>query len=423
MTTQSQSLGEWLAWLEQLHPNTIDLGLERVGHVARESGVDKPIFPIITVAGTNGKGSVCAFLDSMLSAAGYRVGVYTSPHLFTYNERVRVCGQQSSDAELCAAFEHIEAARGDTSLTYFEFGTLAAMRVFIERNVDIAVMEVGLGGRLDAVNLWDASVAIITSLGLDHTDWLGDTIEAIAAEKCGIARPQTPLVVGQSQVPDCVFSIANEIGARVYQRERDFNATKKENGEWQMAGHNSNHDALPMPSIVGSFAIGNAATAVQALALLPEPFYLSDESISQGLLSAKLIGRAHHIDVHGVDCLFDVAHNPQAIQCLLDYVEANPVRGATHIVCAFMADKAIPEMLQMLSPHITRWYVGNLPLPRGLPATDLADVLNQVTSEKAAVHEDAPLALRAALSDSVSGDRILILGSFVTVAETLAEHL
>lgn len=437
------TLTGWLTWLEQLHPSGIDLGLERVHQVAVRASLLTPSFPVITVGGTNGKGSVCALLESILKHAGYRVGLYTSPHIFHYNERVRIDAQAIDDAALCGAFEQIENSRADTSLTYFEFGTLVAMQCFQQAAVDIAILEVGLGGRLDAVNLWDAEVSIISSLALDHTDWLGDTLDAIAYEKTGIARTGRPLIVGESAPPERLYTRADEIGATLFLRGQHFDyqlpvqspATTMGEHSWHFVSENSGQKHLPAPGIMGSVRYLNASIAVQAIKCLSESFPVGETALHDGLRAARLPGRAQHIQIDGIDCIFDVAHNPQAIAAFAGYlsqcqpVHHNPGRspeqftGKTIAIAAFMADKAIPQMLGLLAGTFDHWYTGDLPLPRAMSGAQLAALLAHHAQANVSVEATVRQAFQRALAEASVGDRLVIFGSFVTVAETLPVHL
>ena len=416
------TLAEWLGWLEELHPSTIDLGLDRVGEVASRAGLMSPSFPIITVGGTNGKGSVCSVLESVLVTAGYKVGLYTSPHIFRYNERVRIGGSDVNDAVLCAAFDRIEAARGETSLTYFEYGTLAAMQAFQDSEADIVILEVGLGGRLDAVNLWDAAAAVITSLALDHTDWLGETLDDIAGEKVEIARHGRPLIVGEPNPPQRLIDRAIEISAELQLRNRDFFAEPESDENWHFIAPDKRLDKLPMPGITGTMRCVNAATAIQALRQL-DGVDVTETQLRTGVANSSLKGRAHHILVDGIECIFDVAHNPQAISAFAEYLASTASGGRTLAVAAFMADKAIPEMLDLLSTTFSSWYTGDLDMPRAMQADELASLVKDHVKADVYCENDIKSALKCALTEATSDDRIAVFGSFITVAELLPEHL
>ena len=413
------ALDEWLAWLEQLHPSTIDLGLDRVRSVAERAGLLDPPFPVVIVGGTNGKGSVCAVLESILRNAGYSVGLYTSPHIINYNERVRITAQEVDDETLCAAFDDIERVRDQTTLTYFEFGTLAAMRVFQQRGVDVAIMEVGLGGRLDAVNIWDAEVSVITSLALDHTDWLGDSLDDIAFEKSGIARGGRPLIVGEPQPPPRLFDRVAEIGADNILLGRNFNYHCHSDGRWDFSGVDTEYRDLPSPGIGGGMRYANSAIALQVLDCLRQKFMPTAEQLVRGIASASTRGRAQRVSVNGRECLFDVAHNPQAISAFVDYLSSTMCGGKTLAVVGFMADKAIAEMLGILSSSFDRWYVGDLPTQRAIPSAELAELIDRHVVTDIEVHSTISEAFHRALADASANDRIVVFGSFITVAEVL----
>ena len=353
------TLDEWLARIERLHPSAVDLGLERTARVARRLGLERPSVPVFTVAGTNGKGSVCALLEAVLHAAGYRVGRYTSPHLVRYNERVRVGGIEAPDAELCAAFRTVEAARGDTSLTFFEFGTLAALAHFRAQGADVLVLEVGLGGRLDATNVVDADVAVVTSVALDHADWLGDDIDGIAREKAGIARAGRPLVCGTSGPPSGLLARAEEVGAALWLRGRDFDGVRASGADtWDWHDRRHARAGLPLPALAGGYQVDNAVTALAALAaggLLPD-----DASIARGLRAVRVQGRFECHVVDGVEVILDVAHNPAAAAVLAGALRERPGQGRTLAVLGMYRDKDAAGVATALAPVVTAWYAAGL---------------------------------------------------------------
>lgn len=418
-----KTLDEWLAWLEQLNPDKIEMGLERVRDVATRAGLLSLRYPVVTVGGTNGKGSVCAILENVFTQAGYRVGMYSSPHLFNYNERIRVGTENATDAELCRAFETIENNRHHTRLTYFEFGTLAAVEVFRRREVDIAILEVGLGGRLDAVNLWDAELSIISSLALDHSDWLGETLDDVAYEKSAIARAGRPLLVGEPKPPQKLFDRVEEIGAKLFLRGRDYDTQLATEPYWHFSAGATHYRNLPAPGILGSARYANAATALQAIDLLARDFPVTEAQLNLGLMAAKLPGRAHHVEIEGIDCVFDVAHNPQAISAFVDYLSGCGSAAKTVAVVAFMADKAIPQMLGLLADTFDHWYTGDLPSPRAMKGSCLADLLARQIKATTFSEPTICKAFRRALDEADPDDRIVVFGSFVTVAQTLRIHL
>ncbi|WIO73061.1 bifunctional tetrahydrofolate synthase/dihydrofolate synthase [Porticoccaceae bacterium LTM1] len=392
----SNSLQGWLKLLESRHPTEIDLGLERVGDVFSRLAFVRPAPRIITVGGTNGKGSCVAFLEAMLLAAGKTVGAYTSPHLLRFNERVRINGHSASDEQFCRAFEQVEVARGDVSLSYFEFTTLAAFVVIAEAGVDVALMEVGLGGRLDAVNLLDADISIITSIDLDHQDWLGDTREAVAVEKLGIARAGKPLLVGEQQLPINFESVVNEIRAASCYLGRDFQYPSE----------------LPQPSL----PLPSVACAIKAAEILN--ISLSVDTKARLVQETGLSGRFQRFSVNGIDLVLDVAHNPAAAAMLAQKMVANDFNGCT-AVTAMMADKDIDGVLDILTPGVGKWVVCDLP---GNQRAASAELL----AGKLTDHGSSPLiagsvcdALDNLLATGQEGDRVLVFGSFFTVAAAL----
>jgi len=324
--TAPQSLSDWLSHLERIHPSVIDMGLDRVALVRDRLGLT-PAFPIVAVAGTNGKGSVCAMLESILSGAGYKVGVYTSPHLLRYNERVRVQGQEAADETLAHAFARIEQARSEVSLTYFEFGTLAAMEIFTREHVDIAVLEVGLGGRLDAVNAFDSNCAVVTSIDFDHMEFLGNSRDSIGAEKAGIFRAGRPAICGEGDAPAGLLRRVEEIGARLQLIGRDFGFNADPN-QWQFWSALGKRSALPYPALRGDYQLGNAATALAALEQLRERLPVDMGAIRRGLLDVQLPGRFQVLPGRPM-VILDVGHNPHAARALASSLRRLPGGGRT----------------------------------------------------------------------------------------------
>lgn len=412
----SPELAAWLDWLERLHPVEIDLGLERTAHVAQRMGLDRPRVPVFTVAGTNGKGSVCAMLEAVLDAAGHRVGRYTSPHLVRYNERVRVAGAEAGDEALCEAFRAVEAARGDTSLTYFEFGTLAALHHFARSRADVLVLEVGLGGRLDATNVIDADVGVVTSIGLDHAEWLGTDIDGIAREKAGIARRGRPLVCAMAEPPDGLLAAAADRGAVPWRRGRAFDlAADPASGRWCWQGASVGHEGLPEPALAGGYQVDNAAAALAALEAtgrLP-----AREAIVRGLAAAVVRGRFERHEVGGVEVILDVAHNPAAAEVLAATLAARPVTGRTLAVLGMYRDKDADGVAAALAPVVDGWYATGLAGARGRDAVSLADALRRAGAAIATTAENPRAAYDAALGAAGPGDRVLVAGSFATVAD------
>jgi dihydrofolate synthase/folylpolyglutamate synthase len=414
----TKSLAEWLAYIERQHPRSIELGLERVRTVAQRMRLGRPAKKIVTVAGTNGKGSTVAFIEAIARAAGWRVGAYTSPHLLAYNERVRIDGSDVDDAALVAGFEAVEAARGDIPLTYFEYGTLAALWLFQRARLDLAVLEVGLGGRLDAVNLVDADVAVVTTVDIDHVDWLGNDRETIGFEKAGIARAWKPLVLGEDDPPSSVLGHAYAIGASAIRANCDFffEAIDALAWRWREVGYSLQ---LPMPRLAAPAQLRNAATAIAALRALGKP--LAKAAIAQGVADAQLPGRLQRFERDGIDIVVDVGHNPQAVRELATWLRQAPATGRTLAVFAALGDKDVAGVVAALAGDIDHWLLAGLVEagPRGLAVDAFAQRLAGTAAGNGERHADAPAALAAALAQARAGDRVLVFGSFHTVAAAL----
>lgn len=403
-----RTLADWLGWLEQQHPKAIDLGLERVGQVADRLGVRALGCPVITVGGTNGKGSTVATLVSIYRAAGLRVGSYTSPHLLRFNERICLDGAPVDDARLLAAFERVQAACGDISLTYFEFTTLAAFVVFREAGLDVAVLEVGLGGRLDAVNLVDADVAVVTSIGIDHVEYLGDTRELIATEKAGIFRPGKPAVCGDPEPPATLLEAAQRLGTPLLRRGLDYRHA--EAGEsWSWTGPGRHLEGLPKPAL----ALDNASTALAALLAAPLP--VSEAALREGLAHAGLAGRLQAV-AHAPLVLLDVAHNPHGAAFLMRQLAPAAPGQRTLAVFAMLGDKDVPGVIDACLGRIDAWHVASLGGPRGQQATVLSELLRERGCNVAGTYATVGAALTAARQQALPTDRILVFGSFYTVA-------
>jgi len=410
------TLDDWLRWQETLHPRTIDLGLERVRTVLRRLQPRPPVQTIITVGGTNGKGSCVAFLDAMLRAAGYRVGAYTSPHLLRYNERIRINGIEAVDAALCRVFDRIDTVRGDVSLTYFEFGTLAALELFREAGVEVAVLEVGLGGRLDAVNIMDADAALVVSVALDHTDWLGSDRDSIGYEKAGIYRPDRPAVCADPDPPPRLIQYAEDINARLLRVNRDYHFART-GSTWRWQSSACCLDHLPLPTLAGHHQLGNAAAALTTLISLDDRLSASPEAICAGLISAELPGR-HQIIPGPVEWILDVAHNPHAAKVLADHLRARPCAGRTWAMIGLLADKDAPGVIEALTDTIDAWCAITLDGNRGRTGDELAALLRATGARAEAT--DIQEACRIIQTTACPGDRIVVLGSFHTVAPVLA---
>ncbi len=414
------TLAGWLTYLESLHPKAIALGLERVAQVKQRLNL-QPDFPLIVVGGTNGKGSVCAMLESILHASGFRVGCYTSPHLLHYNERVRIAKHQVSDAELCVSFEKIELARGATLLTYFEFGTLAAMQCFIEHKVDVAVLEVGLGGRLDAVNVFDNDCAVIASVDIDHTDYLGDTREQIAYEKAGIMRAGRVTVCADSDVPQAVRVHAQKIGAELWCIGNEF-GFKQHQGQWDFYGKSGSRNALPYPALRGTFQLNNASAALAALDVLKDKLPVSMETVRRGLGEVQLAGRFQFVPGKPA-LILDVAHNPHAARSLAQNLASLPPCPHTYAIFAMLKDKDMAGVAGALDGRIDTWLVAGIVAPRGATAVELAQALRQsgVRGERLTFDNIAE-AVSYAYNAAGENDRIAAFGSFYTVAEVMASR-
>ncbi len=412
------SLDDWLAHLEQLHPRGqagIELGLERVRQVSRALG-QRQICPVITVGGTNGKGSTCALLERMLLSAGYRVGVYTSPHLLRYNERVRLNGLPADDAAFCAAFARVEAARAAVPLTYFEFGTLAAWELFAATQLDAIILEVGLGGRLDATNIYDADCAIVATVALDHMDFLGPTREHIGREKAGICRYGQPLICGDADPPSSLVETCRRAGADLRCIGRDFGFQRQE-GQWQYWGRDGrNLGGLAFPALRGDCQLHNASCAIAALDALQDRLPVSAQDIRRGLAEVAVAGRCQVLPGRP-QIVLDVAHNPQAAAALAHSIGGMGHAPATWAVFGMMADKDIAGVVAAMKPRVDRWLPCDLPGPRAASAALLAEVIRKVGAGETADCFASPAAALLHAQENAGGDdRILAFGSFLTVA-------
>ncbi|MGE8217812.1 MAG: bifunctional tetrahydrofolate synthase/dihydrofolate synthase [Stenotrophomonas maltophilia] len=415
-TARPQTLTDWLAYIEQQHPASIDMGLDRVRHVAQAMGVGQPGAHTIVVGGTNGKGSTVAFIEAIARAAGWKVGAYTSPHLLRYNERVRIQGEEVTDAALVAAFDAIEDARGSTTLTYFEYGTLAALHLFGNAGLDLAVLEVGLGGRLDAVNIVDADVAVITTVDIDHSDWLGQDREAIGAEKAGIIRGWKPVILGETDPPSSVLARAYLLGANAIRGGSDFFADVVDGQHWRWRDVGFRID-LPLPALRGPIQLRNAASAIAALRTLDKP--LPRTAIIEGVANARIRGRLQRVDRDGVEVLVDVGHNPQAARELAAALKAAPVAGRTVAVFAALQDKDAVGVVQALEGQVQAWHLAGLDGARAQSAAALQSRLHDTAAGAGHCHDSVAAALQAAVAETAAGDRVLVFGSFHTAAQAL----
>lgn len=416
MSALPHDLDGWLAYLERLHPHSIELGLDRVRRVRDALGLTLP-FKVITVGGTNGKGSTCAMLEAILLAAGYRVGCYTSPHLIRYNERVRMDGRMASDAALCEAFAAVEAARGEVSLTYFEFGTLAAVWLFAQHALDVAVLEVGMGGRLDAVNVFDPDVAVVCTVDMDHMAYLGDTREKIGFEKAGIFRSGRCAVCGDPDPPIALVEHAGAIGAPLQRLGIEFDAEDM-NAAWTFRGPAGVRSGLPYPSLRGAHQVRNAATALAALDCLRMALPVSQAQIRAGLLSARPAGRFQVFPGRPL-LVLDVAHNPQSARALADSLRSQACTGKTLAVFGMLRDKDMAAVIDALREVIDVWCVGSLEGPRGASAEELAQQLAAAGISAVRRAGDIGAAYDLARREAGEDDRICAFGSFYTVAAVL----
>lgn len=419
------TLTEWLDYQQRVHAREIDLGLDRVRTVWRALGAPTPAPLVITVGGTNGKGSTVAFLETMLTAAGKRVGAFTSPHLLRYNERIRVGGRDIDDAGLIDAFTRIEAARGEVPLTYFEYGTLAALLVFAASALDVALLEVGLGGRLDAVNLIDADAAIVTTVDLDHQDWLGNDRDAIGREKAGIFRAGRPGIIGDARAPRGLIDAAAASGALLRRAGTDFCA-EVHGDDWRWTGWgDSGHAApsllLPRPALDAPCQIDNASVAIAALFALRDRLGWDPTAIADGVRSARVPARMQRFP-GPVELIVDVAHNPQAARALAVWLAAHPIGARTHAVFGALADKDVESVIAALAGHIDAWHLGGLDVEsaRGLDAAALRErVAGTLPADAFRMHARIADALDSAFAAAGPGDRILAFGSFFVAATAL----
>jgi dihydrofolate synthase/folylpolyglutamate synthase len=420
----ASTLPQWLSYLEGLHPTTIDLGLERVRDVAKRLDLQLDCVKIV-VGGTNGKGSTCAMLEATLLAAGYKVGLYTSPHLIDFNERVRVNGQMASDAALVEQFALIEAARGAISLTYFEYTTLAALLLFSHSRVDAAVLEVGLGGRLDAVNIVDADCSIVTSVDLDHTDWLGDTREKIGYEKAHIYRSGRPAICADPVPPQSLLDYAASIGADLWLFGRDYNYSG-DRQQWAYGGREQRRSSLAYPALRGANQLLNASAALAALEALRDRLAIPQQAVRLGLLQASLPGRFQILPGQPT-VILDVGHNPHAAAVLAQNLDNMGFHPYTYAVFGMVSDKDVAGVVAKLGTRIDHWYCSGLPGRRGGTGEALAERVRQglpapVPGSDAATISawpDPAQAYAAARAKAGEGDRIVVFGSFLTVAAVL----
>ena len=405
-----RSLADWLAFIERQHPQSIALGLDRVREVHSKLKASLACL-VFTVGGTNGKGSTCAMLEAILRAGGHRTGLYSSPHLLRYNERVRIAGAEASDEALAAAFEAVEAARGGVPLTYFEFGTLSAFKLFSEAKIDVAVLEVGLGGRLDAVNVVDADCAVLTSIGIDHVEFLGATREAIGREKAGIFRRGKPAVIADPDPPATVL----ESGANYLRIGKEF-GYQDQGSQWSYWGPAGKRSGLAHPALRGAMQLRNASAAMAALDSLRERMPIAMQDVRRGLAEVALPARFQVLPGRP-QVVLDVAHNPEAAAVLAHNLGEGGYAPETIAVFGMMRDKDIAGVVRAVAPRITKWNLATLPGPRGADSAFLSEVFFQLKIKTPVVkHETVPAALAAAKKEARENDKIVVFGSFLTVA-------
>jgi dihydrofolate synthase/folylpolyglutamate synthase len=396
-------LSEWLRWLETLHPDEIELGLERVQDVLGRLSLRLPDH-VFLIAGTNGKGSSVAIADALLRASGCSTGVYTSPHIIDYNERIAVGGSPASDEEIVAAFATVERARQGVPLTYFEYGTLAAVVLFSEADLDAWILEVGMGGRLDATNAIEHTAALITNVAFDHCQWLGEDIETIAREKAGIMRRDAPVVFGSTDIPAAVIARADEVGAKLLLRDRDFSL-----------------EGIPQPGLNGRFQLENAAAVLAMLDAAGIAAATDPELVAAVLPQVQLTGRCQRIEQDGIEWLLDVAHNPAAAAALSDTLAQLPSEGKTIAIIGMLDDKDVEGVVTPLSQHVDRWIAVKADSPRALPAAELARRLANACGRPCLVADSMEQALETARREAEINDRILVTGSFFMVGPTLSQ--
>jgi dihydrofolate synthase/folylpolyglutamate synthase len=417
------NLADWLARCERLHPKEIDMTLARVRLVRERLGLDFPM-PVIAVAGTNGKGSTCAMLEAIALQAGYRVGLYSKPHLVHFEERCRVGGQSVSEAELLPQFEAVECARGETSLTYFEFTTLAIFRLLAQAPLDLVILEVGMGGRLDAVNAFDADCAVITTIAIDHAEYLGPDRETIAIEKAGIMRAGKPVIVSDPVPPQSLSDEAARIGADLWLFGRDFNFAGDKQ-QWSWAGRARRFNALAYPALRGANQLLNASGALAAFEALRARLPITAQAVRQGFATVELPGR-FQIVAGQPTLVLDVAHNPHAVATLAQNLDQMGFFPRTHVVFGAMADKDIEAILTRIAPLVDHWHFTDLPVARAANAADLVALHTRLALKgpgpvTVAMHANPKQALDAALSGADPADRIVVFGSFHTVGGVLRD--
>lgn len=417
-----RTLAEWLTYQERTHALSIDLGLHRVHAVWEALGSPRPAPIVITVGGTNGKGSTVGLLEGMLRAAGYRVGCYTSPHISLYNERIRLDGGDVSDDLLVASFERIEQARGTVPQTYFEFGTLAAIDLMSRASLDVALLEVGLGGRLDAVNIIDADVAVVTTIDLDHQEWLGSDRNVIGREKGGIARPGRPAIIGERQPPAGLLEALDDMGAKVIRAGIDYTVAAAGEGGWTWTHADGTHFALPLPALEAPVQRDNAATAIAAIHSLGDRLKVPEDAMALALRQVRVPGRLQQLAERPLT-LVDVAHNPQAARALADWLDLHPSRGRLLAVYGALSEKDVGGVMGALGARVSQWFLAGLDADtsRGLTAGELSAALERALPAAAhASFDNVNSAWAAAREAAAEDDTLLLFGSFFVAGAALA---
>ena len=413
-----KTLDEWLAWQETAAPQEIELGLERCRSVAESLGIDTTESVVVTVAGTNGKGSSVTMLEQIWIAAGYKVAAYTSPHMIAYNERIRVNGVPIASGKICDAFAEIECHRNDTHLTYFEYGALAALRIFQTHQPDIILLEVGLGGRLDAVNIIDPDVALITSIGIDHVEFLGEDRESIGREKAGIMRAERPAVCSDPEVPNSIIDTAETLNAQLDLLGVDFQFVEQ-GTNWGWWNTSTKLYGLPKPNLEGDYQFRNASGVLQVIDILQSRLPVTTPVIENMLRTVTLWGRFQTFPGE-VEYIFDVAHNVQAVEQFVETLEKHAKFGKTHLVLGMLRTKDRAAVMQVLKSSVDKWYLASVNARRGTSSKELNTALEEIESgARAELFDSVSAAIKAAEENAAPGDRIIALGSFLVVSEAL----
>ena len=415
-----EHLQDWLAWQQTLHSQKIELGLDRIAEVANALGILQPNYLVITVAGTNGKGSIVAILESIYHQAGYRVASYTSPHLLHYNERIKVEQKNIDDETLCKAFDLVDQTRGETSLSYFEFGTLAAMQIFNDVELDVVIYEVGLGGRLDAVNILDTNCAIVSSIGIDHVQWLGSTRESIGFEKACIFRSHRPAICGDEEPPESLVKYAQDVDSKLFLINKDYSYQRNDDQTWSFHSSKVNWENLPMPSLYGDAQVSNAATALMGLVSIDDKMPVTRQSVDRGLSNINLLGRFQRI-TGSCEIILDVAHNLDSAKVMVKNLQDLDPVAKTYAVFAVLADKDVDGIIESVKGLIDKWYISQLATERTLNCKKLQKLLKQNCPDCDVQHYPSiSEAYLAAKQDADNSSRIIVFGSFLTVAEVLS---